>query len=316
MLSSAEIIVLFTLAAICLFALYFEARVLLAALRKNDSESGQFFRKGSVRILAVALPVAVALGSIDGCLIEPDWVVVEELALSSPLIKKDLTVVQISDLHIEGYGKRHDKALRSVEEMKPDIIVLTGDYLNGSRFRYLPELEKFLSRLYAPHGVYAIEGNFEFGQCPTSLFEKLGVKWLKNESIVIEDAEICLCGLRCTWDLKPEDRNFLERTRADHEGCYKILLSHYPNHVEEPEVRGFDLYLCGHTHGGQVRLPLYGALITLSKLGKKYECGYYKYGKTHVYVNRGLGLEGGCAPRVRFLCKPEVTVIRLAPLLQ
>ena len=74
---------------------------------------------------------------------------------------------------------------------------------------------------------------------------------------------------------------------------------------------GVDLQLSGHTHGGQVRLPLYGALLTLSAMGKRFEAGLYRLGEMALYVNRGLGMEGGAAPRVRFLCRPEITVFDL-----
>ena len=72
-----------------------------------------------------------------------------------------------------------------------------------------------------------------------------------------------------------------------------------------------DLFLCGHTHGGQVRLPFWGAVITLSKYHKRFESGLYDFEGVPMYVNRGVGCEGGSAPRVRFLCRPEVAVIDL-----
>jgi hypothetical protein len=80
-----------------------------------------------------------------------------------------------------------------------------------------------------------------------------------------------------------------------------------------PEVSelGVDLYLCGHTHGGQVRLPLYGAMLTSSQLGKRYEMGHYQQGRTNLYVSRGVGLEGLGAPRIRFLSPPEITLVTL-----
>ena len=82
-----------------------------------------------------------------------------------------------------------------------------------------------------------------------------------------------------------------------------------------PEVASehMDLYCAGHTHGGQVALPLYGALITLSKYGKRYEAGLYHEKDTWLYVNRGIGMDGGFAPRVRFWSVPELTVIDIRP---
>jgi predicted MPP superfamily phosphohydrolase len=78
------------------------------------------------------------------------------------------------------------------------------------------------------------------------------------------------------------------------------------------EASKIDLYLAGHTHGGQVALPFYGALITLSKTGKKYESGLHHLSNTYMYTNRGIGMEGGKAPRVRFCARPEVTVIDIS----
>ena len=77
-------------------------------------------------------------------------------------------------------------------------------------------------------------------------------------------------------------------------------------------AHGIDLYLCGHTHGGQVRLPLIGPLLTSSKLGRRYVMGHYREGATHLYVSRGVGFEGLGAPRVRLLCPPEIALVEVS----
>ena len=74
---------------------------------------------------------------------------------------------------------------------------------------------------------------------------------------------------------------------------------------------GVDLYLAGHTHGGQLRLPVFGALVTASSFGKRYEMGAYREGRTVLYVSRGIGLEGLGLPRARFLSPPEITLFTL-----
>jgi uncharacterized protein len=74
-----------------------------------------------------------------------------------------------------------------------------------------------------------------------------------------------------------------------------------------------DLYLAGHTHGGQIALPYFGAIITLAKYGKKYEAGEYQVGNIILYVNRGIGLAAGVNPKMRFFARPEITVIDLKP---
>jgi predicted MPP superfamily phosphohydrolase len=92
-------------------------------------------------------------------------------------------------------------------------------------------------------------------------------------------------------------------------GSFITLLYHTPDLIEEVARESVDLYCAGHTHGGQVALPLYGAMLTLSKFDKKYEAGLYRERNTLLYVNRGIGMEGGSVPRVRFWSRPEVTVI-------
>ena len=79
-------------------------------------------------------------------------------------------------------------------------------------------------------------------------------------------------------------------------GAFTILLYHMPDLMPEAEAQGIDLYLAGHTHGGQWRLPGYGALITSSIFGKRYEMGHYTEGGTQLYVSRGLGMEGLFSP--------------------
>ena len=101
----------------------------------------------------------------------------------------------------------------------------------------------------------------------------------------------------------------LEQRPAD---IFAIFLHHYPDEIREVSRQGVDLYCAGHTHGGQVALPFYGALVTFSRFGKRYESGLYREGLTALYVNRGIGMEGG-ALRVRFCARPEITVIDVVP---
>jgi len=96
-------------------------------------------------------------------------------------------------------------------------------------------------------------------------------------------------------------------------GALSLFLYHfpYPDVLRETDWERVDLFCAGHTHGGQVALPFYGAIMTLSKYGKRYEAGLYRLARTWMYVNRGIGLEGGSAPRVRFCARPENTVVEI-----
>jgi predicted MPP superfamily phosphohydrolase len=93
--------------------------------------------------------------------------------------------------------------------------------------------------------------------------------------------------------------------------AYSILLYHTPTLINTAKSKGLNLYISGHTHGGQVRLPFYGAIFTDAAYGKKYEMGAYTFGPTTLYVSRGVGMAGGLLPRIRFLCPPELVMFEL-----
>jgi predicted MPP superfamily phosphohydrolase len=112
-------------------------------------------------------------------------------------------------------------------------------------------------------------------------------------------------------DRAAERRALSELVRTMPNDRLTILLHHTPDLIPEAAAAGFDLYLCGHTHGGQVRLPIYGALTTFSLYGKRYEMGTYVEGGTTVFVSRGIGLEGWVLPRVRLLCPPEIVLVEV-----
>jgi len=115
-----------------------------------------------------------------------------------------------------------------------------------------------------------------------------------------------VCGLR-----KTRGRNAAYASISD--APFKLVISHTPDLADEAAKNGAGLYLCGHTHGGQVRIPFWGAIITNSDSGKKYEAGLYRSGKTWIYTSRGFGLEPKPAPQVRFFCRPQISLIRVTP---
>ena len=129
-----------------------------------------------------------------------------------------------------------------------------------------------------------------------------------SERIEIRGRPIWVSGIAV--DKEPQLATVLSSIPQDE---LSIFIYHYPDEIENTAMQKVDLYCAGHTHGGQVALPFYGALVTLSKFGKKYEGGTYKVSNTWLNVNRGIGMEGGSAPRVRFCSRPEVTVIDIVP---
>jgi predicted MPP superfamily phosphohydrolase len=173
-----------------------------------------------------------------------------------------------------------------------------------------------LGQISAPYGVFATLGSpmVDIRDVVTPLFDDLPVRLMVNEweEVKLADGrQIVLLGLDCSHHLPTDRRRLADLVMASPNTGPNILLYHAPDLMLEASQLEVDLYLCGHTHGGQVRLPGYGAILTSSQLGKRYEMGLYRSGRTHMYVSRGVGLEGLSAPRIRFLAPPEITLVTI-----
>lgn len=225
-----------------------------------------------------------------------------------------LNVLHLSDIHFEGWSTREKALLEHVAALKPDLILMTGDYLNLSSV-YDPAAQagarRLLSQIHAPLGVYAITGSpvVDIDHIVPRIFAGLDVHWLVDDAASIEHAgqTIHLLGIRTTYD-EARDAEVLTRLMQTTSGsdAFTLLLYHTPDLMPVAAQLGVDLYLCGHTHGGQIRLPFYGALTTGSRWGKRYEMGRYQEDQSILYVSRGLGMEGLGAPRARLLAPPEI----------
>jgi predicted MPP superfamily phosphohydrolase len=148
------------------------------------------------------------------------------------------------------------------------------------------------------------------------LFDGLPIRLLRNEAVEMDfghGCNIAILGIECTRDIRNDAARLLSVPTPSPADSYRVLLYHSPDLAPVAPEAQVDLYLCGHTHGGQVRLPFFGAVATSSAFGKRYEMGLYQNGRMRLYVSRGVGLEGMGAPRVRFLCPPEITLITLTP---
>ena len=350
-LSLATVLTLFTLAD----------ALILASLRRWRISFGpvgpQLFTLELPRlaVAALAIPVAVWLGPaialagvvvinlgaslalVWGAFIESQRLGLSKVSLSVgsyPQGAPPLRLLQISDLHVERFARREEQLLCMVREIAPDLILLTGDYVNLSYVddpiahadarRVLAALSSDGESL-VPGGVYAVLGSPPVDRESASLFDGLTIRLLRDEVEIIDlpalpdaqqradvrGSQLALIGLDCSHDSERDAQWLAAVSTQLPRDAVRVLLYHSPELIPFATELGIDLYLCGHTHGGQVRLPGYGAILTSSELGKQYDMGYYRSGDTHLYVSRGIGMEGLGAPRVRFLCPPEITLFSM-----
>jgi len=148
------------------------------------------------------------------------------------------------------------------------------------------------------------------------MLEALPLRLLRDEWTTVElgqGMKVVLMGVDCTHYRDEDAARLADVALAAPKGAPRVLLYHSPELMPQAIEHNIDLYLCGHTHGGQVRLPLLGPILTSSQLGRRYVMGHYHQGRTHLYVSRGVGLEGLSAPRVRLLAPPEMTLVTLSP---
>lgn len=305
-------------AAVFLFSVCAIARVILRRAGFMEKPS-RAMRRAERGVLALA-GFGIACFAY-GYFVEPYWPEVTHVRIESAKLAgatRPLRVVHISDLHCDPQPRLEERLPDIIAAEHPDIIVFTGDSLNSPEG--LPVLRKLLPKLAAIAPTFVVRGNWDTGYWRREeLFGGTGVRELKKEAVKVEVAgtSLWITGAAFASLYEPPDgtRSGIESAlKGVPPDAFTIFLYHTPDEIlDVAETNRVDLYCAGHTHGGQVALPVYGALITLSKFGKKYESGLYREGATSLYVTRGIGMEGGSAPRVRFFARPEVTVIELAP---
>jgi len=251
---------------------------------------------------------------------EPSWIETSNVTLSLPRLAKSfsgLRVVQISDIHFGGWMTLEYLAeiVRMVNEQIPDLVVITGDFVMGynqapevkERLGEMADVLKMSSNRYL---TLSVLGNHDYWLSRNSVVKMLaqaGIKDLNNSvyTLVRGDEKLHIAGVDDVMEHR--SRMDLVLSQLPEEGC-AILLAHEPDYAEFSAKTGrFDLQLSGHSHGGQVVLPIIGPPI-LPGLGRKYPSGLYKVKDMYQYTNRGVGMT---KPYVRFNCRPEITVFTL-----
>jgi len=219
-------------------------------------------------------------------------------------------ILHLSDLHIDGVDGLAEVMAERIADLRPNLCVITGDFRfrnEGSCERVYPRVELILSHLLSDHGVYAILGNHDVSEIAFRL-EEMGVQWLVNDAIAIRKGgeAIWLAGVDDPYDFRCDDLP-AALDAVPPEG-FKILLAHTPDLYREAAAAGVHLYLCGHTHGGQIRFPLLGALFHHAQAPRALIMGAWRHGPMYGYTSPGAGCS---SLPVRFNCPPEITMIEL-----
>ncbi len=244
--------------------------------------------------------------------VEPNWPEVVHVRIESGKIPPDarpVRLVHISDLHCEREPRLEEGLPGLVAAEKPDAILFTGDCINTPWG--LPVLHRTLEALARIAPTYVVGGNWDAWYFRgLDRFGGTGVHRLDgvSERLAVGTAHVAFAGVDFAHE-EGLDAALRGIPRTD----FLVFLYHKPDLAYDLAERKVDLALAGHTHGGQVRLPFYGALITLARFGKRFEAGLYEVDGMRLYVNRGIGCEGHGIPPLRFLCRPEITVIDVAP---
>ena len=269
-------------------------------------------------LIGAALGGALLGGAVYARKVEPEEVEVVSAPLVLPRLDRRFDgyrIAQISDLHADDWMTpgRVLSLVGLVNAEEPDLVLITGDFATYSRLhskiRHLPDLVAPLKRLRAPDGSFAVLGNHDHktnAQVVRRVLAASGVTELCNTVLTLRrgGASLHLCGVDSALEGVSRPERVLERLPK--EGA-AILLAHEPDVADEVAATGrFDLQLSGHSHGGQLGLPLL-RFPFLPKLSRKYPVGLYRVGKMFLYTNRGLGAH----PRFRFACRPEITVFTL-----
>ena len=260
-------------------------------------------------IITAILSFSVAFFAVYQANKVPD---VKEIDLTSTKLKKEVRIVQLSDVHItrSSSENRIRRLIDKVNALTPDVIVLTGDIIDDKASavkNYFPILDK----LQAKDGVYFVIGNHEYynglGQILKALHQTK-IKHLMNEGVKIADKNLYIGGVpdKSAAMMNPYFAIKIEQAaKGGDKQNYRVLLSHNPSVADKVNKEYFDLVLSGHTHGGQI-FPF----NFLAQKANKYLAGLYNVNDTKLYVSRGVGYWG---PPMRLGAPAEITLIKITP---
>lgn len=283
--------------------------------------SGRWRAGRGVRALSWFALLAAPVG-IYATFIEPFRLQLETPTLRLPASRgghQPIMLGVLADIQTADVGEYEQTAIELLMRQSPDIILIPGDLWHGEQDEF-PEqrdrLRALFGQLHAPGGVYFSSGNLDQWLAPDalqSIFDGTAVRMLQDEivRVRVRDREVTIAGI--AFGSRQQHRVLQEIENVPGTEDIRILSAHLPDTVLQlrPDTR-VDLVVSGHTHGGQVVLPGFGPLMTLSQVPRQVAAGgLHELSGRRIYVSRGVGCERGQGPRLRLLCPPEVSLIRL-----
>lgn len=252
--------------------------------------------------------------------VEPTWIEVVRRDLPVPHLPpawEGVRVALIADLHCGPHVPVEylSVALARVADLEPDLVAVAGDFVTGRNLASGEAVADIVGRLAPPLGTFACLGNHDYGvvypvrdAAALPVAEALvrrGVRVLRNEAARLERGgeDLWVAGVEDFWAgrMRPVDA-----VRAIPAGAAAVMLCHNPDAAEAVEGAGCTTILSGHTHGGQVHIPLLGPPILPVRNRSRYR-GMHRAGRARLYINRGLGW----LLKLRLACRPEITVLAL-----
>jgi predicted MPP superfamily phosphohydrolase len=280
----------------------------------------KFLRNSLAALAGAAVPVAAYAQFV-----EPHELTVGRLDLRIPGLPEafdGFRIAQLSDLHYFPYTRKREiaAAVDLANSLHPDVTVLTGDFITSDDspgaykvtdpvYSHMGVCAELLSHLKAPHGVYACAGNHDAAIGTAYVQGALGdfgIVLLRNENRPLErdGARLWIAGID---DAVHDHPDFALAVANVPRGEIIVLLAHEPDLADVTRMYPVAVQLSGHSHGGQIRLPIIGCPY-LPSLAKKYPFGYYRVGNLHLYTNRGIG---EILLPYRLNAPPEVTLVTL-----
>lgn len=258
----------------------------------------------------VLTPAGVAY---DALRIEPNWPEITKHQVpfpGYPAGMAPLKIVQISDLHRGPLvSEEHIRKLVPLcNSLDPDIVVITGDFISKHK-KYAASCARALSGLKHTKGIFAVLGNHDYwadgSDDLAATLSRAGIHVFKNGNMNL-GKNVWLIGIDDSWAGSPD---IPEAFRGVPDHAVRIVISHSPKIF--PNIRDMNVFaMVGHTHGGQYNIPLVPRKLLPGLLGWEYIKGWYRQGNSSMYINRGIGM---VAARIRFLCRPEITLFTCGP---